>query len=164
MKWLTDPPKSSSLNRGLAYAASLWAFLFAALSFYWGLGGRRGATTLGPAIMAAATDPLFVLVGLWGVGVVKAIGGVVALALVQPWGQRLPRRLLRAAAGIGGGLAFLYGAASWVQHALMLSGVVTLPAGLGRTAARWHLFLWDPWWMLGGALFVALAWLARRPV
>jgi hypothetical protein len=91
--------------------------------------------------------------------VVKALGGLVALALVQPWGRRLPRWFLCAAAW-GGGLALLYGAASLVQHALMLAGVIAVPAGLGRTAARWHLLLWDPWWILGGVLFVATAWLS----
>ncbi len=37
-------------------------------------------------------------------------------------------------AGAGGGLALLYGAATLVQHALMLTGVITVPAGLGRIA------------------------------
>lgn len=146
----------------LAYGAALWAFLFAALSFYWGLGGRAGAVTLGPALMAAAADPWFVATGLWGVGVVKALGGLVALGLVQPWGRRLPRCLLRAAAWVGGRLALLYGAASLVQHALMLTGVIAAPAGLGRIAARWHLLLWDPWWILGGVLFVATAWITGQ--
>ncbi len=110
--------------------------------------------------MAAANDPWFGAVGLWGVGVVKALGGLVALALVQPWGRRLPRWLLRAATWAGGGLALLYGAASFVQHTLMLSGLIAVPAGLGRSAARWHLLLWDPWWILGGVLFVAMAWVS----
>lgn len=100
--------------RWFAYAAALWAFLFAALSFYWGLGGRAGAATLDPALMAAADDPWFVAIGLWGVGVVKALGGLVALALVLPWGRRLPGWFLRTAAWAGGGLGGRWiGAALW---------------------------------------------------
>lgn len=144
-------------TRWIAYAAALWALLFAGLSFYWGLGGRRGATTLGPAIMAAAADPWFVAIGLWGVGGVKVIGVLIALALIRPWPQPMLHRLLRGAAYAGGGLALLYGAASFVQHALMVTGVIRLPEGLGPAAARWHLLLWDPWWMVGGILFIATA-------
>lgn len=146
----------------VGYAAAAWAFAFAALSFYWGLGGRAGTSTLGPALVAMADDPWFVALGLWGVGLVKAIGGLVALALVQPWGRAIPRRLLIALAWAGGAVALLYGAALFVQHGLMLAGVLPIPAGLGRTAARWHLALWDPWWMLGGLLFIFTAWWAGR--
>jgi len=59
------------------------------------------------------------------------------------------------AAGIG---MLLYGAASFVQHLLMATGVITLPPGLGRTGAYGHLLLWDPWWSLGGILFIAVSY------
>ncbi|HEV2404232.1 MAG TPA: hypothetical protein VGR88_02200 [Ktedonobacterales bacterium] len=39
----------------------------------------------------------------------------------------------------------------------MVSGVIATPAGLGTTAARWHLYLWDPWWLLGGVLIIVAA-------
>ncbi len=96
---------SSGWPQWIAYAAATWAFLFAAVSFYWALGGRIGANTLGPAILAAAADPWFVALGLWGVGGIKLLGGLVALALVQPWGRLLPQIVLRTAAWIGGGFA-----------------------------------------------------------
>lgn len=144
------------------YAASAWAFLFAALSFYWGMGGRLGTNTLGPALVAAANDPLFVALGLWVAGLVKVFGGLIALALVQEWGRRFPQLLLRTAAWMGGGFALLYGLASYIQHTLMMTGVLAVPAGLGAQAARWHMVLWDPWWILGGILFVITAQLAWR--
>ena len=131
---------------------------------HWALGGRIGANTLGPAILAAAADPWFVALGLWGVGGIKLLGGLVALALVQPWGRLLPQIVLRTAAWIGGGFALLYGLALYIQHTLMIGGSIALPSGLGSTAARWHLVLWDPWWILGGILFIGTAWLARRPI
>jgi hypothetical protein len=64
--------------------------------------------------------------------------------------------LLTAAWGLGILLA-LYGGASWVQHGLMEVGVLIFPAGLGSTWTWWHFFLWDPWWLLGGILFVVVA-------
>jgi hypothetical protein len=26
----------------------------------------------------------------------------------------------------------------------------------------WYLVLWDPWWVLGGVLYLTAAWFARR--
>ncbi len=57
-----------------------------------------------------------------------------------------------------GGFLIVYGGASLVQHALMVTGAIDTSAALGEHAARWHLALWDPWWILGGALF----WVAAR--
>jgi len=51
----------------------------------------------------------------------------------------------------------IYGAASLVQHALMVIGATPTPLALGSEAARWHLVLWDPWWIIGGVLFVLAA-------
>jgi uncharacterized protein DUF3995 len=142
------------------YAACAWAFAFAAISFYWAAGGTVGAETIGPAIVSQAHEPTFIAI-LWITGALKLLGGAVALALVQPWGRRLPRWILLAAAWIGGGGAILYGGASFVQHVLMATGAIDIPAGLGATAMRWHLVLWDPWWVVGGILFVTAAWLAH---
>lgn len=141
------------------YAASAWALVFAALSFYWAAGGTVGASTIGPAIatLALARDPEFVAV-LWATGVLKVLGGVLALALVQPWGRLLPRRILLIVAWGVGALLLLYACANLVEHGLMAIGVISIPAGLGATALRWHLVLWDPWWLIGGILFCAAAW------
>lgn len=157
----TLAPASAPRRRAGAagYAACAWALAFAAVSFYWAAGGSAGADTIGPALtsLALARDPEFVAI-LWITGVLKAFAGLLALALVRPWGRLIPRWLLLLA-GWGTGVALiLYGGASFVQHALMVTGVIGIPAGLGVTAARWHLLLWDPWWLLGGILFAVTAW------
>lgn len=147
-----------------AYAACAWAWAFAAVSFYWAAGGTLGLATLGTQLerLALARDPLAIWIGGWAVGVAKFIGGLLPLAAVQPWGKRVPRWLLLTCLWAGGIGMTLYGMASFVQHALMMTGVIALPAGLGRVGARWHLVLWDPWWTLGGILFLATARLANR--
>ena len=144
------------------WAASAWAFAFAALSFYWGAGGSIGVPTLGRAIeeRARSGDVWFILLGGWGAGVVKLTVGLLPLALVRPWGRPLPRRLVLAGVRVAGALLLLYGGANLVQHGLMEAGLVDTPDALGARAVRWHLLLWDPWWLVGGALFVAAA--ARR--
>lgn len=153
-----DPQPTHTL--WLGYAAAAWAVIFAAISFYWAAGGTALLETLGVTLrdMALARDPLAILVGGWLVGLAKLIGALLPLSLVRGWCRLLSCRLLRAltwAAGIG---MLLYGAASFVQHLLMATGVITLPPGLGRTGAYGHLLLWDPWWSLGGILFIAVSY------
>ncbi len=146
-----------------AYAACAWAFAFAALSFYWAAGGTAGAETIGEAVTkpVLARDPGWIAL-LWATGALKALGGLLALALVQPWGRVIPRWMRLTAAWGAGALMFLYGGASMVQFSLMSAGALSGPASVGPTAVRWHLLLWEPWWMLGGLLFMAAAWLAGR--
>jgi len=40
----------------------------------------------------------------------------------------------------------------------MAAGISSIPDLLGSmTAVRWHLLFWDPFWLLGGILFVTSA-------
>lgn len=147
-----------------AYAACIWAFIFAAFSFYWAAGGMIGAETLGEGIarLAAARDPELITL-TWITGVLKVIAGLLALALVQRWGHVFPRWLLRLAAW-GAGLLFLgYGIANVIQHAMMILDPSQIGELLGSVnAVRWHLALWDPFWMIGGLLFIAAAYTFGR--
>jgi hypothetical protein len=57
-------------------------------------------------------------------------------------------------------LLVVYGIANFVQHGLMAAGIIPIPASFGAEALPWHLLVWNPWWLAGGLLFVALAWYA----
>lgn len=141
-----------------AYAAAAWAFVFAAVSFYWAAGGTVGLATLATSIQEDARERTSAFLAMvWLTGALKVLGGVLALALARPWGRRLPRRLLLVAAWGGGIVLVLYEGASWVEAALMEAGVIDIPASLGADAARWNLLLWRPWWVLGGVLFLLAA-------
>jgi len=120
-----------------------WALAFAALSFYWAAGGTAGAETIGEAITkpVLARDPGWVAL-LWATGALKALGGLFALALVQPWGRVIPRWMRLSGAWGAGALMFLYGGASMIQFALMAAGALGVPASMGAVAVRWHLLLW----------------------
>jgi hypothetical protein len=75
-----------------AYAATLWAFVFALPSFIWAAGVRTGSEAIAADVEEAGiADP-----------------------------------------------------------------------ALGADAVRWHLLLWDPWWLLGGILFALGAWQFTR--
>lgn len=157
--------------RQVAFAAALWALLFAALSLYWAvaasfdwrwaLDGLLGAQTVGRDIarMVVERDTGFIAT-IWASAVVKALLALVPLALVQPWGRFFSSWLRLAGCWTVGSLLALYGLINGLEHLAMATGAIATPAALGERAARWHLFLWDPFWLLGGLLFLATARLA----
>lgn len=148
----------------VGYAACAWAVVFAAVSFYWAVGGTVGVNTNAPAITkhVLAREPTWIAI-MWGTGVLKIIAALLALMLVRTWGRAFPRWLVLIAAWGAVAIMGVYeGAASLIQHALMVAGVISTPAGLGATSARWHLLLWDPWWLVGGILFGVAAWSYHR--
>jgi hypothetical protein len=151
-------------GRWAAYGATAWAFVFAAISFYWAAGGLVGVDTLGEGMreLALARDPELGAI-TWITGILKVVAGLFALSLVQAWGQRIPR-WIRLAAVWGAGLLFIfYAVGNMVQHGSMAAGTSAIPEVLGSiTAVRWHLLFWDPFWLLGGLLFVAAAFYHTR--
>ena len=142
---------------GSAYAAAAWSFIFAALSFYWALGGSFLYRTQSPQILELTVNPWFLTV-VWLTGLLKVVAGLLALSLVQRWGARFPV-WLRLTAGWGVGLVLtFYGGANLAVRGLMAVGMLETPASMRSAAASWHLFLWNPWFVLGGVLFLAAAW------
>jgi hypothetical protein len=148
-----------------AYGACGWAVLFAALSFYWALGGMAGVdTAVSPDIaqLARARVPWLIAL-LWITGLLKVFGGFVALALVQSWGLRVPRWLLLLLAWGAGTLLFVHGGLYIVVGVLAMSGIIH--AATPAVVLYWYTVLWGPWWLLGGALFLIATWnyLVRAP-
>jgi hypothetical protein len=112
-----------------AYAACALAWLYAVPNLYWALGGTAGLDTVGGAIeeLARTRDPAGVALGL-GAGVLKLAGGLLALALVRPWGRAIPRRLLGGAAWAASVVLTCYGGLLVVVGALVLGGLISRPA------------------------------------
>lgn len=140
-----------------AYSACAWSFIFAAASFYWAAGGTAGAGTISETITELAQSAWFAAV-LWGTGLLKALVGILALALVRPWGNKLPRWMLLAGTWGTGILFTFYAGANLSVRGLMQAGIISTPESMLSEAARWHLLLWDPWWLLGGILYIVAAW------
>jgi hypothetical protein len=92
--------------------------------------------------------------------VLKVLAGLLAVALV-----RRPRRPLVVLAAIAGlGLA-LYGGVLVVAGALVLAGIIEPSGDVDEYALRWHVFLWDAWFVVWGvALAVAARRAARQPI
>jgi Protein of unknown function (DUF3995) len=142
---------AGSPTRTCAYLAAAWALIFAAMSFYWAAGGTIGASTVGAT--ANPTDPAFVAL-VWGTGVLKAMAALIVLALMR---GANPRWLWLTGTATAGTIITLYGAANLGARALMALGVIATPPAMHTALAGWHLYLWDPWWLAGGLLFLG-AW------
>ncbi len=150
----------TSSHYPLAYMAVIWAFVFAALSAYWGSGGTVGLDTLGDGIleMALAGDSELMFIN-WISVVGKIIIGLLVLGLMHQRGAKRLRRLMLIGVWATGILLVLYGGANLVQHILMAVGNIPIAGLLGsQETVRWHIFLWDPWWLMGGILFLLTAW------
>ena len=140
-----------ALERGrpwVAYAAGLWASVFAIFHIIWAAGWY-------PLLNAEQARVAFATPWMYAYNVVVAaaclIAVPVALAPVRAsWGQYLSRRLVFTLACIGTTLLVLRAGASLVQVAYV--------AATGRFTA---LGIWEPWFYLGAVLFTLSTWLSR---
>ncbi len=139
-----------------ANVAFVWSALFALMSFYWATGGQAGLETLGVGMraLALAHNPALIAV-TWVTGLLKLVAAVLALGLAHFFSRWFPRRLLLFGGWVAGGLFTLYAIGNGLQHALMFAGAASIPELLGTPqAVQWHLFFWDPFWLIGGILFL----------
>jgi hypothetical protein len=81
----------------------------------------------------------------------KALGALLALALARLWGRHLPRRALLVAGAGAAAVLVVYGAA----EALVETGAIKPSGSVDWAALRWHLGLWDPWFLVWGLLLAA---------
>jgi hypothetical protein len=137
------------------YAAAAWAIAYAiVVRGYHALGGTVGlaGTFEDPAAMRRAS-----LVAGLGILVV----GLGALALVRPWGLRLPRWLVIVPALAGSAYAMSHALTAYVTKPLHALGVVELEfegwASRDEGAQfAWDLLFYEPWF-LGLGVLVTLA-------
>ncbi|MBV9205288.1 MAG: DUF3995 domain-containing protein [Actinobacteria bacterium] len=140
-----------------AYAAAIAAFGYALISLYWALGGHALVSTIGGYVeqFARRGGALPVLIAL-AATLAKVLGGLLALALVHPWGRVVPRRWLLVGSAGASMLLVVYGGLNVLLGALVLSGVIHPAGSVDRTALRWHVGVWDLWFLIWGIL-LALA-------
>lgn len=145
------------------YAAFTWGLVFALISFYWGAGGTVGLDTIGGTIeRLALAHNTAIFVAVWVTGLLKLAGAILALALVRPWGGRLPRRPVSVLAWTAAVLLSLYGAVLVVGDALAVARGPRQQAPAAWSPLLWHLWLWDMSFLVWGLLFAAAAWSFSR--
>lgn len=137
-----------------ARGAAGWCGLFAALHVFWALGGSAGPASSAGAGLAERRPVPFVVLGLWGVAVALLAG-----AAIVCWAASAGRaRRWRVRCGWVAGLAGL----GLVARGLLVELALATDAGgvrgaVGPAEARWSLVVWNPWFVLGGALFLGTA-------
>ena len=147
-------PASVHSRRSLAwagYAASAWAIAYAV-----GVRGYQGAGgTLGLA--GAFDDPEGMRRASLVAGVVILLTGIGALALVRPWGLRIPRWLIIVPALAGSVFVMAHAATAYVTKTLYLLGLIDIEfrgwAHVDTGALiRWDLLFYEPWFLGLGVL------------
>jgi len=136
-----------------AYAAAILAFGYALVSVYWAVGGHGLLSTVGGFAEQAAQrgGASAVLLGLVAAAA-KVAGGLLALALVRHWGRMIPRIWLLIASAAVSVVLVVYGGLNVLGGALVLSDAYHPSGTVDRTALRWHLGVWDMWFLVWGIL------------
>jgi hypothetical protein len=93
----------------------------------------------------------------------KIGAALLTLALVRPWGRHLPDRLLVGANALVSMVLVTWGGASVLVGGLALLAAVMPADGIDERALRWHVFVWDLWFLVWGVA-LALALLGIRRV
>jgi hypothetical protein len=91
------------------------------------------------------------------VTLVKAAGGLLALALARRRGLVVRRGWLLAGSAGASALLVVYGGLNVLLGALVLSGIIHPAGSVDRTALRWHVGLWDLWFLVWGILLALAA-------
>lgn len=146
-----------------AVVVMTWGILFAIPSFIWASGGTLGAdSTVSPDLVKMARDrvPWFLAV-LWLTGFLKLFGSWIGYLLRSQRRTRYGRIAVFCAGGAstlltGHGLLFV------IRGALAETGVAPVKADLAGLI-RWYLYLWGPYFVLGGVAFgLAALWYLRQ--
>jgi hypothetical protein len=143
------------LAGGLAGTASLLMLVSAAVSAYWAAGGTWLLDTVGGSIARWGREG--------GAGVTLALVAIVVLKLVAAWlparAIREPRlELVRRLAYLEAAILTVYGGVLTGAGVLVQVGLLGAGANADWKALDWHLYLWDPWFLVVGLL----VWWALR--
>lgn len=142
--------------RSAITATATWCALFAALHLYWALGGRKGLASSAGHDLAERRPAGFVVFGLYGVALLL-IAGIVLLVVAGGWGGS--RKWSRRATAVVGLLSVVLLLRGIVLEILVGFDVGGLSATIGPSQTYWSLVLWNPWFILGGVLFL---WVTLR--
>lgn len=134
------------------YAAFVWGVVFAAISFYWGVGGTLGLDTVWGASAASAEHSSVLRAAVWLTGVLKLVAALLALALVTEWGRVFPRRPMAVLGWSAAVVLTLYGGVNVVAEALTALGIIR-PGAVDWKPLLWHLYVWDMSFLVWGILF-----------
>jgi hypothetical protein len=151
----------------LAQAACGAGLAYAAVSVYWALGGTWLLDTVGGTLeQQGRTGNPGIIVAVCAAAVLKVIGAIVPLAAVGVTSGQATiarRRQVRALAWLEAAILTIYGLVLTAAGLLVQSGAIAPAASADHRALAWHAYLWDPWFLLWGALVTAALVRSRQP-
>ena len=155
----------------LAQAACGVGLAYAAVSVYWALGGTWLLDTVGGTLeQQGRTGNPGIIVAVCAAAVLKVIGAIVPLAAVGVTsgqatiaGRRPVRVRVRVLAWLDAAILTIYGLVLTAAGLLVQSGAIASAASADHRALAWHAYLWDPWFLLWGALVTAALVRSRQP-
>ena len=81
--------------------------------------------------------------------------------MVEPFGTHVGRRLLLVSASVGSAVLVVYGGVLVLVGGLVLADLITPSAPADEHALRWHVFVWDLWFLVWGIALGLAAWRYR---
>jgi Protein of unknown function (DUF3995) len=151
----------------LAQAACGAGLAYAAVSVYWALGGTWLLDTVGGTLeQQGRTGNPGIILAVCATAVLKVIGAIVPLAAVGVTSGQATiagRRRVRVLAWLEAAILTIYGLVLTVAGLLVQSGAIAPAASADHRALAWHAYLWDPWFLLWGALLAAALARSRQP-
>jgi hypothetical protein len=140
---------------------------YAAVSVYWALGGAWLLDTVGGTLeQQGRTGNPAIILAVWAAAVLKVIGAIVPLAAVGVTSGQATiagRRQVRVLAWLQAAILTIYGLVLTVAGLLVQSGAIAPAASADHRTLAWHAYLWDPWFLLWGALVAAALVGSRQP-
>jgi len=156
-------------QRVAAHLAAAWAIAFAAPHVYWATGRTEGlGTALSNEVVADAGTRMAVSCGV--IALFCLCGAATALATTGGRPSRVHRlapRVLTGLVWLGAVLLVARSVDIFVEFNLVLTGIAHVPAADHANylhLARWFMFGYLPWFVLGAVAWTRLAWTYTRSV
>ena len=134
-----------------AIVTAVLAGASAIVSVYWGVGGRWLIDTVGGAIERLANRggaaPLLLALGA---AAAKVIAGLAALLLTMRPRSLKERRTVLSINRLIAWILTLYGFVLFIAGSLVLTGGIHASPTTDEHALRWHVFVWDLWFLVWG--------------
>ena len=153
----------------LAQAACGVGLAYAAVSVYWALGGTWLLDTVGDTLeQQGRTGNPGIILAVCAAAALKVIGAILPLAAVGVTSGQATiagrhRVRVRVLAWLEAAILTIYGLVLTVAGLLVQSGAIAPTASADHRALAWHAYLWDPWFLLWGALVAAALARSRQP-
>lgn len=157
---ITPGEREADLVRGrrarrVAYIGVAAAVAHAALKVAWAFGSTIGVEDETVWEQSTTTE---LEIALWGTAALAAIAAAILLALVQPWGRVVPRRVLRPLAWLGAVVMTVAGGVGLTMVIGYLVGAWDMDRG--DLYAFMYVYVYGGFLLLGLA-FGTTAWLTR---